>query len=231
MQLEIMSFAAELEAAGRLPPAARHWLSQPALAPVAWKDPDTDWVYDLRPPLPLATNDQWLRYGDEFIGPLLKRYPSNARLQLHGRLAAEVLAWREAQPEEARIWRQSVSDPPTDPLEWFYNQIPSLAADLEDVPRDRRFWRMAHPEATPPYLPGLLWHEFHPMSSNERWEDRRREMLAFGLKRCPGYYSFDRYLEDIDYLLGWRELVPAEHRPWRTRIGELALRHPETTFH
>lgn len=141
MQPEILSFVDDLRALGMTDPPRKHWLFQPTVTVCRWQDPETGTVYGLRPPLPLATDQQWLSYGADFIDPLLRRHHGDQRLQLHSRLVQEVMAWRSAQPPELRVWREDPTAGPTDPLEWLYNENPWIAAELETVLVDREFWR------------------------------------------------------------------------------------------
>ncbi|MCP3385951.1 hypothetical protein NLM31_36745 [Bradyrhizobium sp. CCGUVB4N] len=235
MQPEILSFVDDLRALGMTDPPRKHWLFQPTVTVCRWQDPETGTVYGLRPPLPLATDQQWLSYGADFIDPLLRRHHGDQRLQLHSRLVQEVMAWRSAQPPELRVWREDPTAGPTDPLEWLYNENPWIAAELETVLVDREFWRGAHPTPPLPFLVGVWWTEAHPRASTEWWKHRQQEMRSYaefhaeenGVRR----YSFNRYLEHMDYLLAWRELVPADQRPWWTRSKELVLRRPGISFH
>ena len=67
------------------------------------------------------------------------------------------------------------------------------------------------------------------MSSNERWTKRRDDMAERAKTDWVGDYSMKRYIGDMDYLLTWRELVPAEDQPWRTLEKENEMRQGRLT--
>jgi len=210
--------------------ALRPWLGQPALYESVWQDRFTGRVFTLRPPLPLASTKEWVAYRDELVQPLLDRNPVAERLLIQNQLVLEVLTWRLAQPLDCRHWRSEVErNAVTEPLEWYYDAMPSLAVQVEDSPRYGRFWSLVHPRFSPPSIDGVWWTEFHSMSSNERWAQRREDLAERARTDWPDDYWFKRYLGDIDYLLSWRRLIPAADRPWRTLAKEREMRQSRLT--
>src|SRR5271156_5906841 len=152
----------------------KSWLYQPNLYECTWGDRYTGPILDLRPPLPLASDHEWAGYRTEFLEPLLRRHPADALLQLHSELVSKLQASRAGHPASIRQWRSDAHpNKVTDPLEWYYEMVPSLAVQIEDATKDRRFWSLVHPRFSPPAMNGIWWSEFHPMSSNERWAKRR----------------------------------------------------------